>query len=222
MGRAVTALSRSRPLTNVAAVGLGVGTIACYFDTGQNLTFFEIDPLVERIASDRKLFTYLSDCGGNARIEIGDGRLGLAAAPDGHFDLIILDAFTSDAIPVHLLTREALQIYLAKLSPTGVLLVHISNKYVELAPVLGAAASNLGLTALEYMYSPTPRELDRGGYASDWIVMAEKPDSLAEIRTNSGWQPLRPGGRDALWSDDYSNVFRALKWDQLLWGRRRD
>ena len=218
LGQVVTALSSSFHIENVAAVGLGVGTAACDFDGSERLTFFEIDPLVEQIAAERNLFSYLSLCGRTAKIEIQDGRLGLVSAPDGGFDLIVLDAFTSDAIPVHLLTSEALQTYVAKLTPRGVLLIHISNRYVELAPVLKAAADHLGLALLRNVYTPTPREHDRGGYDSDWVVIAASPANLTVIAARPGWQDIAPGAPATLWTDDYSNLFRALKWERLLWG----
>ena len=116
--------------------GLGTGTIACYGRPNETWTFYEIDPLIERIAFNPKYFTYLRDCPPAKRIVLGDARLSLAQAPDSSYDFIVLDAFSSDAIPVHLMTREALQLYLRKLAPGGSIAFHISNRYLNLEPVL--------------------------------------------------------------------------------------
>ena len=219
LGQAIRALSSAGKLRDIAAVGLGVGTLACHFTEQQKLTFYEIDPLVEEIATNSDFFTYLKNCGHSTRIIIQDGRLGLIAASDASLDMIILDAFTSDAIPVHLLTREALQTYMSKLRPDGVLLIHVSNKFVDLPPVLHSAANNLGLAMLQNVYSPSPSEHDRGGYASDWIIVGRDRDTLSDVAANSAWRDFPAAAEDAYWTDDYSNVFRTLRWDQLLWSR---
>jgi hypothetical protein len=219
LGQAIHALRSAGKLRDISAVGLGVGTLACHFTNSQNLTFYEIDPLVAEIATNSELFTYLKICGHDTEIVIQDGRLGLAAAADASLDMIILDAFTSDAIPVHLLTREALQTYMSKLRPAGVLLIHVSNKFVDLPPLLHAATNALGLATLKNGYSPSPSEHDRGGYASDWIIIGRDRDALSDLAANSAWRDFPAAAEDAYWTDDYSNVFRALRWDQLLWSR---
>src|SRR6185503_15055802 len=130
------------PLRRVAIVGLGTGTTACYGRKGERWTYYEIDPLVVLIARAPSLFTYIRDCPPTVDIVLGDARLSLAKAPDGEYDLIVLDAFTSDAIPAHLLTREALALYMRKLRPSGAVAFHISNRYVDLRPVLIALAND--------------------------------------------------------------------------------
>ena len=134
--------------SRVAIVGLGIGGLAPYARPGQAWTFYELDPAVEAIARDASLFTYLRDCpAASVDVVLGDARLRLADAPDGSLDLIVLDAFSSDAIPVHLLTREALTLYLSKRAPAGVIAYHISTRHLDLEPILGALASERGLIA---------------------------------------------------------------------------
>ena len=134
--------------SDIAVVGLGAGSTAGYAQPGQRWTFYEIDPTVERIARDPRYFTLLRDCAPQAQVILGDARISLAREPDGTHDLIILDAFSSDAIPVHLLTREALDLYFRKLSPHGVLAFHISNRYFDLRPVLSRLARDAQLGGL--------------------------------------------------------------------------
>ena len=130
----------------IGVIGLGSGTMAAYADGDRHVAFYEIDPSVETIA--RQFFTFVPRCGGNCEVVIGDGRLEVAKAPDGSFDLLMLDAFSSDSIPAHLLSREALQLYLAKLAPDGVLLFHVSNRYLDVERLVSALVTDAGLIAL--------------------------------------------------------------------------
>lgn len=193
----------------VGAVGLGTGAAACYARPGQNWTFYEIDPVVERIARDERFFTYLADCALEADIVIGDARLSLQAAPEGSFDLLILDAFSSDAIPVHLLTREAFAMYRRKLAPGGVIMVHISNRYLDLEPVLGRITVETGFFGVTQYHDEGTNEVMLR-YPSIWVVMARSPDDIIELAPDPRWQPLR--GADApLWTDDYVDIVGALR-----------
>jgi hypothetical protein len=193
----------------VGAVGLGAGAAACYARPEQNWTFYEIDPVVEQIARDERFFTYLADCAPEADIVIGDARLSLQAAPEGSFDLLILDAFSSDAIPVHLLTREAFATYRRKLAPGGVIMVHISNRYLDLEPVLGRITVETGFFGVtQYHDEGTNAVMLR--YPSIWVVMARSPDDIIELAPDPRWQPLR-GAKSALWTDDYVNIVGALR-----------
>src|SRR5262249_30439280 len=152
IGRTFLALDE-RPKT-VGIVGLGAGTVACYGRPGQQWIFYEINPAVERLARDPSFFTYLRDAesrGVDVQVVLGDGRLSIDSSPTIH-DVIIIDAFSSDAIPVHLLTREALQIYLRKLSSHGLLMFHITNRFVDLTPVLANLARELGLISLFFAH----------------------------------------------------------------------
>ena len=212
LGQVFHALGVKDRFRRVGVVGLGVGTTACYRQPGEDWTFFEIDPTVVKIASDARYFTFLADCAPDARIVIGDGRLALNKVPDHHFDLIIIDTFSSDAIPVHMITREALALYVRKLRDGGVVMFHISNQYLDLAPVLSNLAGAADLAGL--MPGPRlslPSEDRFGQMESRWIAIARDPRDLAALPSEEGWVQLPPASRAKLWTDDYSNVLGALK-----------
>lgn len=199
-----------RRFDDIAVLGLGVGVLSCYAQPGQSMTFFEIDPAVERIARDERYFTYLSDCG-DAEVRIGDGRLRIASEPDESFDLIVLDAFSSDAIPVHLLTREAFQLYLRKLTPDGMLLVHITNQYVDLQPVISNLAANLGLVAR--LIEHRNAQISRYQLPSVWVALARTANEAAMLdRSPRVWEVLEHDLGRGIWTDDYSNIVRVLRW----------
>ncbi len=196
----------------IAAIGLGTGTAACYQTSGQHWTFHEIDPKVAQIAQDTRFFHYLSECGGNYDIVYGDARLSLSAAPDRHYDLLILDAFSSDAIPVHLLTREALALYLRKINPNGILLFHISNNNLDLSPVMGNLATDADLVGWIQRYRVTSEEqLAQYEPASDWVVMTRSATDLRLLDEDSRWQRLTPDPNARVWTDDYSNILGVFK-----------
>lgn len=194
-------------LRRVGAIGLGAGAAACYREPGQDWTFLEIDPEVVRLARDERYFRYLSACAPEARIVLGDGRLSLANAGLAPFDLLILDAFSSDAIPLHLLTREAVALYLDRLTPDGVLMVHITNRHLDLRPVLAALAADAGLAAVEQRFvSP-----DQGaGYPvpTRWVALARSADLLPPA--DGRWQPLAPAPGQPVWRDDFANILGPL------------
>jgi len=203
--------ARVGPAHRVAVIGLGTGGMVCYRKPGEDWTFFEIDPAVVRIAHDQQYFHYLQQCAADTRFVLGDGRLWLDVEPDNSFDVIVLDAFSSDAIPVHLLTREAMRLYLRKLAPHGRLLLHISNTYLDLAPVIAADADSLGLIGLRQHYRPTAAELARQASESEWVAVARDPADLDFLRDDARWQQIAvpPGLRP--WTDDYSNVLSVLR-----------
>lgn len=194
-------------LRRVGAIGLGTGAAACYRQPGQDWTFLEIDPEVVRLARDERYFRYLSACAPEARIVLGDGRLSLASGDLGPFDLLLLDAFSSDAIPLHLLTREAFALYLKQLTPEGVLMVHITNRHLDLRPVLAALAVDAGLAAVEQRFvSP-----DQGaGYPvpTRWVALARSADLLPP--PDDRWQPLPPAPEQPVWRDDFANILDPL------------
>jgi spermidine synthase len=195
----------------VAVVGLGSGALACYARNGDLWTFYEIDPVVERIARDPRYFTYLQNSAGRVDVVLGDGRLTLQRAMPGAYDLIILDAFSSDAIPVHLLTREAVDLYLSRLQPSGIVAIHISNRYLNLEPVLAALASRDGLTAWASVDDRIPdRDAARGRFASHWVMMARTREPLADLAGRSGWHTAAMSARVKPWTDDYSNILQVL------------
>jgi len=194
----------------VGAVGLGTGSIACYARPGQDWTFFEIDPAVVRIARDRRYFTFLADCKPDAGIVLGDARLSLERVPDGAFDLLVLDAFSSDAIPVHLLTAEAFRLYRRKLSPRGVILVHVSNQFLDLEPVVGRITKKTFFGVVRYDVDFDEAEITTSlRVPSIWIVMARRPGDIAELAPDMRWEPLR-GANAPLWTDDHVNIVRTL------------
>lgn len=212
LGQLFSVLGAHNRFQRVASVGLGVGTAACYRQAGQEWTFYELDPVVARLAKDTRYFHFLADCAPDADIVIGDGRQSLRAVPDQHFDLIIVDTFGSDSIPVHMITREALALYVRKLRPGGVVTFHITNQYLDLAPVLANLAAAGGLAGL--MPGPRLSFAADDRYAemqSHWIAIARDPRDLVALETEEGWVPLPADLRARLWTDDYSNVLGALK-----------
>jgi hypothetical protein len=195
----------------IAVVGLGTGTISCFGVAEKSTTFFEIDPLDEYIAN--RYFTFLSECPGRNSVILGDGRLTMAGADPHSFDAIVLDAFTSDAIPVHLLTAEAFQLYREKLKPDGIILVHITNRYVNLAPVIEESASRVGYSMLLLDDNQISHEdATRGRMPSRWAGMV--PADLKPQFEAMGWKPFT--GASVLWTDDRSSVFGIMRWEGLL------
>jgi len=197
---------------SVAIIGLGAGAMACYAQPQQSWTYYEIDPVVVDIARNTTLFTFLRDCTPRAGIILGDGRLTIARAPDHSYDLIVLDAFGGDAPPVHLLTREALQLYLAKLRPGGALLFNISNKYLDLAPVLAGEAAALSLVSYERTdIEVTAAQAAAGKFPSAWVVMARGADSLGDVPFRPGWKALQANPQSPIWTDDFSDVLTVTR-----------
>jgi len=195
----------------VAVIGLGAGGLACYARPGDRWTYYEIDPVVERIARDPRYFTYLQNAQGQVDVVLGDGRLTLQRAMPNAYDLIILDAFSSDAIPVHLLTREAVELYLSRLQPSGVVAVHISNRYLNLEPVLGALTRQDGLFALANVDDRIPdADTSKGRFPSHWVMIARSPEPLARLVSRPGWRPPVFLDRVRPWTDDYSNIIQVL------------
>jgi hypothetical protein len=199
------------PPAHVAVVGLGSGALAAYGRTGDRFTFYEIDPAVAEMASDPALFSYLTDADAATDIVLGDGRLSLERS-DERYDVLVLDAFSSDAIPVHLLTAEAIQGYLEHLTPDGVLAIHISNRYFDLGPVVAELADHAGLTARRRIDAPPIEVQDTGRWSSDWVVLATDLAALGELTPETGWVPLPADGDTRLWTDDYSDLLGAFRW----------
>ena len=194
-----------------ALIGLGTGALACYRKPNEDWTFFEIDGAVERIARDTRYFHYLSQCKG-AKVMLGDGRLSLTKMPDGSYDLIVIDAFSSDAIPTHLLTREALALYLRKLKSGGVILFNLSNKYLELGPVLSNGVASVNAFARRQLYYPTQEETARGAAASEWMVIAADRKTLDFLSRDKRWRETQSEKDARPWTDDFSNIFRVIVW----------
>jgi SAM-dependent methyltransferase len=209
IGRALNALLPDRPQARVAAVGLGAGSLAAYARPGQEWTFYEIDPRIEAIARNPSFFTYLSECAGRCRVVLGDARLSLTRDHHERFDVIVLDAFSSDAIPVHLLTREALDLYLSRLAPGGVLAFHISNRHLSLRPVLDSLFADRGLAGLSEIHAVAPLD-PAGRSSSEWVVAARNPAGLARLASDPRWTPMAGRTADRVWTDQYSDVVSVL------------
>ena len=197
----------------VGVIGLGTGALACYAQSGDDWSFYEIDPVVVRLARDTRYFHYLEQCGAADRIVLGDARISLAREPQARYDLLILDAFSSDAIPMHLLTREALQLYLAKLSEHGTILLHISNTHLKLWPMLDSLARELGLVTRHWFFIPTPAEAADTANPSEWLALARADADLAFLDgTTPGWKNEHPTKNVVGWSDDFSNLLSVIHW----------
>jgi hypothetical protein len=210
VGRALERLQHDRPKMRVGVIGLGVGTMASYARKNDDYRFYEINPKVRWIAEDSGYFTYLSDArqrGAAIEMVMGDGRLSLEREPPQKFDLLVLDAFSGDSIPAHLLTREAFAIYRRHMAPSGVIAVHITNSYLYLAPVVRGLAkdANLGMTRIF-----TARDKKRNLERNDWMLLSEDGQFLAAFPSVP-----RPEYDDdfeiPLWTDHYNNLFKILK-----------
>jgi hypothetical protein len=203
----VFAVYNSKPLVKpVAATGLGAGTIGTYAAQGQEWDFYDIDPNIARIASDPRYFTFLSDCTkASYRVILGDARLRLREAPAGKYGLLIMDAFSSDSVPAHLLTTEAMNLYLDKLSTDGLLAFHISNRYLNLEPLLSGLSRRAGLVG--YIRRDEERNVV-GRYPSLWVVMARNDSALGTIPNDDRWRRVQG---DMVWTDDFSNILSLLK-----------
>ena len=195
----------------IGAVGLGTGSVSAYVRSVDHLTFFEIDPLVIRISSDPAHFSYTTRCAkGPIDYVLGDARLTLARQAPGQFDILLIDAFSSDAVPTHLLTTEAVRGYLTKLKPDGVLILHLSNRNLDLNGAAQAVAKAAGGVALIQHYRPKPNE-DLGGWPSpeDALIVARSPAGLALFAHDPRWQATEPD-KVRPWTDDYVNLVGAL------------
>ena len=216
IGQVFLAQEREKPALRMGAVGLGTGSVAAYVRPNDKLTFFEIDPLVIRISSDPGHFSYTSFCAkGPVDYVLGDARLTVAKTPPEAFDILLIDAFSSDAVPTHLLTTEAVRGYLTHLKPDGVLILHLSNRNLDLNGPAQAVAKAAGGVALIQHYRPDLRK-DAAGWPSpeDAVIVARSPAGLARFAGDARWQPTEPD-QVRPWTDDYTNLVGAL-WRRLL------
>jgi SAM-dependent methyltransferase len=193
---------------NIGVVGLGAGVVAAYTEPTDRLTYFEIDPLVVQLASDPQYFSYLADSAAPVEIVLGDGRLTLADQPAGAFDLLVLDAFSSDSVPPHLLTTEAIESYMRVLREGGVLAFNLSNRYYDLAPAVAATARSLGLDSQVRLFSPSIEDFENhAATASLWMVVAHS-GGLASF-AERGWSAVDQPG--PVLTDDYPDLLRVLR-----------
>lgn len=195
---------------SVGIVGLGTGSLACYSEPSDRWRFFEIDPDVARIARDRRYFNFLSRCAPDAQILAGDARLTLEREANGAFDVLVIDAFSSDAIPVHLLTGEALSLYARKVASDGVVLLHVSNRYLELLSVVAATAKAEGLSGASLIHLRSDEDFTQRLLSSSAVAAIARDPSTLDPFSAAGWKPLVADSSVAGWTDDYSNILGAM------------
>lgn len=213
LGSVFATLPQLGAVRRVGVAGLGIGTVAAYATSGQEFVFFEIDPAVVGVAKNAKWFTFLADSPGTMRIVVEDARLALAAEPDDSFDLLVVDAFTGDSVPTHLLTREALSLYGRKVTTAGVVAIHISNRYLDFAPLITALAADGGWMALDGVDRDVPEDFAR--LSSRWMVLSRSLATIEAIYDNPTsdrwrWEPAVRGGNGRTWTDDRTSVTEVL------------
>jgi hypothetical protein len=197
-------------LSHVAAVGLGVGSLSCERQPGEAWTFYELDPMVAAIAHDRSLFRFMSVCAAGAPVVLGDGRLTLRNAKPG-MDLLLLDTFSSDAVPLHMLTRDAFALYKSRLGPHGAIAINISNKNMELADAVAASAAANGMvTVVKLDRKQKGPSHDTLRFRAEIALVAQSEAELAALKLGPDWQRIRAAPDVRVWSDDYSNVLDAI------------
>ncbi len=210
IGQSAQIVQARGPSARIGVVGQGSGAMAAYKRAGDEMTFFEIDPMVDTLSRDPEWFTYISDCAdGPVRTVLGDARLTMAAEPAGTYDLLIIDAFSSDAVPTHLLTVEALQGYLNLVKPTGVVLLHLSNRNLEITRPAVAAARSIGAADLHQVYVESANASEMAEASTEALVISPTEEGLADFEADPRWRTLvetdvRP------WTDDYVNLFGSL------------
>jgi hypothetical protein len=209
IGQAITAIRERKgaPL-RVAVIGLGSGTLTCASAPNENWKFFEIDQSMVDTASDPKYFTYIKNCEPNLKPVIGDARLTFAREPDGVYDMIIVDAYSSDAIPIHLATKEAMAIYKAKLAPQGVVVMHVSNRHLELESVVVGIADANGLKS--WVYDEDSGRDSEYIFATDVVVCARAEPDVGKLAQSDKWEQTDPTSGQRVWTDDYSNILGAV------------
>ena len=217
LGQAFEVFSGVNAKKDVAVVGLGTGTLAAYAQKGQRYTFYEIDKSIEEIALNPDYFTYVSDArerGANVNIILGDARLSIADAPDKSYDMIILDAFSSDSVPMHLITKEALALYMTKLKDHGIVVFHLSNRYLDLVPVFsnlvvdsrlqGIIRNDSDMTDEEKLLQKVP---------SCWLLVSRSSADFLALAKDPRWEPTVYYPNKPVWTDDYTNIYSVLRWN---------
>jgi len=212
IGQVFEDLNTRSSVRDVAILGLGAGSLAAYATPEQNWTFYEIDEAVVKIASDTRYFTYLADSRARTcQVVLGDARLRLLDAPDSGYGFIVLDAFSSDTIPTHLLTREALRVYRSKLAKGGLIALHISNRYIDLAPVLAVLAADANLhLRVRFDSDVSPEQTQDGKMSSIWAVMAAAKSDFGTLASDPRWKEVTVPTGEAVWTDDFSNVVEHM------------
>ena len=216
IGQAITAVrARKGGPLRAAAIGLGAGTLACAVEPGETWKFFEIDQTMIDTARDPNFFTYIRDCNPDMKPVLGDARLTFAKEPDGVYDIIIIDAYSSDAIPIHLATEEAMEIYKEKLAPNGVVVVHVSNRHLELASVIVGIADANDLKS--WVYNEDSGRDSEYVFPTNVVISARNEADVGALASNSAWVLTEPEDGERVWTDDYSNILGAV-WRRLRRG----
>jgi hypothetical protein len=193
-----------------AVVGLGTGTLACQARPEDTVHYYEIDPAIIRIARDTGLFSFVAECRPDTPIILGDARLTLADAPDGAYDLIVVDAFSSDAIPIHLLTREAMAVYLKKLSPHGMVALHVSNRHLELASVVAGIAAANGAVSRVNDSADVDESANPYKFSGTVVAVARSDEDFGPLAQSSQWEEQEPDPKQWVWTDDYSDIVGSV------------
>jgi spermidine synthase len=213
VGQVFAAVPEAKATPDVAGIGLGVGTLAAYRAPGQRWTYYEIDPVVERIARNDAYFTYLSACGDRCTVITGDGRVSLGRAEPHKYGVIIIDAFSSDAVPMHLITKEAMALYLSKLAPGGVIVYNISNMHLSFSSVLARIGEDAGLATLWQREPPTAGSWQTGKFPSEWFVFARDRHDFGPLLNDARWKAPVASAGTPLWTDDFSNILSVIRHD---------
>lgn len=204
-------INKNAPHKPMAVTGLGVGTLSCVAEKNQPIDLYEIDPIVIDVAKNSGFFSYLKDCNGQKNIIQGDARIALQKAQNNYYNLMIMDAYSSDALPTHLLTKEAFQIYLDKLHKDGVMFINISNRFVDLKPVLAAFAKYYSLYGYAAIFVEKPDlTKDHLKYSSYWVALSKNKKVMDDLALSHPWKPFK-NEKTILWTDDYSSIFSVLK-----------
>lgn len=213
LGRIFTEFQNSRSNANVGIIGLGTGATVSYARPNERWTFYEINPAVVSVARSRDYFNYLSDCTKTpVDVVLGDARLKLHDAPDCFYDLLVLDAFSSDAIPVHLMTQQALDLYLSKLAPGGLMIFHISNRNLDLTEVVADLVASRKLSALSLLDMDPPQP--NGKDPSHWVVLARDSAAYGNLANDKEAKALVSTNAEDVWTDDFSNILSVMKWQK--------
>ena len=210
IGQTTQALQLRRPGLNIGVVGQGSGAMAGYKRASDRMTFFEIDPMVDRLSRDPQWFTFISGCAdGPIKTVLGDARLTMAHETPGTYDLLLIDAFSSDSVPTHLLTVEAIEGYLKLLKLDGVVILHLSNRNLDITRPAEAAAQRLGAASLHQVYQESSTAPEMAEASTEAMILSPTEAGLAEFRGQPQWR--EPTGTDVRpWTDDYVNLFGSL------------
>jgi len=209
IGQAIEAIrTRKGSPLRVAVIGLGAGTLTCAARPGESWTFFEIDQTMVDTARDPAKFSFIKSCMPDLQPVMGDARLTFTREPDGVYDLIIVDAYSSDAIPIHLATEEAMAIYKDKLAPQGAVVMHVSNRHLELASVVVGIADENDMKS--WVYNEDSGRDNEYIFSTNVVISARDEADVGALAANGSWVLTEPADHQRVWTDDYSNILGAV------------